>query len=189
MTPKHVGDDFYGFTEFMFPLFHFSSMAAENFRFPLQPHFQFSPAAMFPGMHPSMVPQPQHPHPLSLPQHRAPPPPLPPSHTSAHLPAASPSCSIPAPRADSAPQPHPACDMDTPLPVVGYGSPGVGSTIGAAPPAIVGGVSGLGGALVFTQAELDMVLYGYTRGSPSDRYHGHALSGLRLASVTHSEWS
>ncbi|KAH9512540.1 PR domain zinc finger protein 14 [Bulinus truncatus] len=40
--------------------------------------------------------------------------------------------------------------------------------------------------LTFTQEELDMVLYGYTKGRTSDRYHGHALSGLKFGHVSHS---
>ncbi|GFR66142.1 PR domain zinc finger protein 14-like [Elysia marginata] len=170
----------------MFPFFapqfgpHLAGLTPDNFRFPLQPHFQFSPA-MFPGIHPGMVPQPH--HPLALPQHR-PQPPLPPPPHSARLPAPSPACSLTSQRGDSAPQSRPSSELDTPLPV-GYGSPGVGSAHRATTP-LGGGLIGLVGPLHFTQAELDMVLYGYTRGRPSDRYHGHALSGLRLTSVSHS---
>ncbi|XP_012943945.2 PR domain zinc finger protein 14-like [Aplysia californica] len=40
-------------------------------------------------------------------------------------------------------------------------------------------------ALTFSQEELDMVLYGYTRGRSSDRYHGHALSGLKFGELSH----
>ncbi|GFO36741.1 PR domain Zinc finger protein 14-like [Plakobranchus ocellatus] len=164
-------------------------MATDGFRFPLQPHFQFSPA-MFPGMHPALMPPNQtHTNPLSLPQHRVPPPHAHPPHPhDSQLKATPSSCPLPAPRGATAiPQPRPVCEEATPLGPVSFdGSTSAGTASEAVTSAPVGGVCGMGGSLTFTQAELDMVLYGYTKGRPSDRYHGHALSGLRLGSVTHS---
>ena len=41
--------------------------------------------------------------------------------------------------------------------------------------------------LVFSQEDLDMVLYGYARNKTSEQLPGHALSGLRLGDLSHGE--
>lgn len=48
------------------------------------------------------------------------------------------------------------------------------------PPGVLGG-------LVFSQEDLDMVLYGYARSKTNDQLPGHALSGLRLGDLSHGE--
>lgn len=39
----------------------------------------------------------------------------------------------------------------------------------------------------FSQEEVDMVLYGYTKNKQGDKLNGHALSGLRLGDITHGK--
>ena len=43
---------------------------------------------------------------------------------------------------------------------------------------------------VFTQEDLDMVLYGYARGKPGSpgASQGHALSGLRIGELSYGEY-
>ncbi|CAG5115933.1 unnamed protein product, partial [Candidula unifasciata] len=106
-----------------------TSMAANRFRVPVQPHFQFGPAAVFPVVHQSRIP-----HPMIL-NHQPP--------------------------AISVPRKYvpPVAPVTTAAPI---------------PP-----------PLTFSQEEVDMVLYGYTKGRASDRFHGHALSGLKFGHVSH----
>lgn len=39
----------------------------------------------------------------------------------------------------------------------------------------------------FSQEEVDMVLYGYTKNKQGEKLNGHALSGLRLGDITHGD--
>ena len=40
---------------------------------------------------------------------------------------------------------------------------------------------------VFTQEDLDMVLYGYAKNKVTDQFPGHALSGLRIGELSYGE--
>ena len=43
--------------------------------------------------------------------------------------------------------------------------------------------------LMFTQEDLDMVLYGYARNKVNEQLPGHALSGLRTGELSYGETS
>ena len=41
----------------------------------------------------------------------------------------------------------------------------------------------------FTQSDLDLSLYGYSKTKQSEKFNGHALSGLRNGSLNHGEYN
>jgi hypothetical protein len=40
---------------------------------------------------------------------------------------------------------------------------------------------------MFSQEDLDMVLYGYTKNKVGEQLPGHALTGLRISELSHGE--
>ena len=100
--------------------------------------------------------------PPSRPMMRPPPPGLlPPFHT--HLQGPSPAALQQTPRVPQPLGPYPSLPSQQPL------QPSPTFPVG----------------LVFTQEELDMVLYGYARNKNGHQLPGHALSGLRIGQLSY----
>ena len=69
-------------------------------------------------------------------------------------------------------------------PFPGYPDPRMAAPMPHGPVGGGGGAPG-GGGLIFSQEDVDTVLYGYAKHKAVDQLSGHALSGLRIGELSH----